>query len=306
MLDDLSARARVVASAGDEYPSGLRDLSDAPEQVRIVGELPDLSRSVSIVGTRLADDEALDFTHSFARRLAFEGVVVVSGGAVGIDRAAHEGALDGGGRTVVVLPIGFDKPYPAANHDLFERMIDDAGCLLTEVSDGVDMQKGRFLTRNRLVAALGHSTVVIQAPARSGALSTARHAKTLGRPVFATPASPWDPRGSGNLMLLQKGARICMGPGDVLSGSAVGVGVLEAPGLENGQDNPDYGNLSPSEQQILDLLRGRARHAEDLCHRTGIPAFEVQRSILSLLVRGLVEEKPGGRFQSCRRSPKPY
>lgn len=97
-----------------------------------------------------------------------------------------------------------------------------------------------------------------------------------------------------------------MGPGDVLSGSAVGVGVLEAPGPENSQDNPDYGNLSPSEQQILDALRGRARHAEDLCHRTGIPAFEVQRSILSLLVRGLVEEKPGGRFQSCRRSPKPY
>jgi DNA processing protein len=305
MLDDLSAQARVVASAGDEYPSGLRDLSDAPEQVRIVGELPDLCRSVSIVGTRLADDEALDFTHSFARRLAFEGVVVVSGGAVGIDRAAHEGALDGGGRTIVVLPIGFDQPYPADNHDLFKRVI-RAGCLLTEVSDGVDMQKGRFLTRNRLVAALGHSTVVIQAPARSGALSTARHASALGRPVFATPASPWDPRGSGNLMLLHKGARICMGPGDVLSGSAVGASVYRASGPKESPEDPDISNLSPSEQQILDALRGRARHAEDLCHRTGIPAFEVQRSILTLLVRGLVEEKPGGRFQSCRQSSKPY
>lgn len=305
MLDDLSGRARVVASTVDEYPRSLRELSDAPERLRIVGDLPDLSLSVSVVGTRLADDEALDFTYGFARTLAFRGVVVVSGGAVGIDRAAHEGALDGGGRTIVVLPIGFDRPYPAANHDLFERVV-GAGCLLTEVPDGTDMQKGRFLSRNRLVAALGHSTVVIQAPARSGALSTARHAQALGRPVFTTPASPWDPRGSGNLRLLQKGARICMGPGDVLSGSAVGAGVFEASGRIKGQNNPNYSNLSPSEHQILDALRGRARHAEDLCHRTGIPAFEVQRSILSLLVRGLVEEKPGGRFQSCRRSPKPY
>lgn len=305
MLDGLSGRARVLASADDQYPRGLRELSDAPGHLRIVGDLPDLSLSVSIVGTRLADDEALDFTYGFARKLAFEGVVVVSGGAVGIDRAAHEGAVDGGGRTIVVLPIGFDKPYPAANHDLFERVI-SAGCLLTEVPDGTDMQKGRFLTRNRLVAALGHSTVVTQAPARSGALSTARHAKALGRPVFTTPASPWDPRGSGNLILLQKGARICMGPGDVLSGSAVGAGVVDASGPKDGRDNPNYSNLSPSEHQILDALRGRARHAEDLCHRTGIPAFEVQRSILSLLVRGLVEEKPGGRFQSCRRSTKPY
>jgi len=305
MLDDLSGRARVVVSACDDYPKRLHDLSDAPDELRIVGDFPDLSLVVSVVGTRLADDEALDFTHSLARKLAFEGAVIVSGGAVGIDRAAHEGALDGGGRTIVVLPIGFDQPYPPANYDLFERVV-DAGCLLTEVPDGTDMQKGRFLTRNRLVAALGHSTVVVQAPARSGALSTARHAKALGRRVFATPASPWDPRGSGNLTLLRAGATICMGPDDVLSGSAVGAGVLTASDPKNGQDNHNYSNLSQSEQQILDALRGRARHAEDLCQRTGIPAFEVQRSILGLLVRGLVEEKPGGRFKSCRRSNKPY
>ncbi len=305
MLDDLSGRARVMSSTCDEYPARLRDLSDAPDEVRIVGELPDLSHAISIVGTRLADDEALDFTHRLARTLAFEGVVVISGGAVGIDSAAHEGALDGGGRTVVVLPIGFDRPYPDANRDLFERVV-GAGCLLTEVPDGTDMQKGRFLTRNRLVAALGQSTVVVQAPARSGALSTARCAKALGRVVFVTPASPWDPRGSGNLTLLRKGARICMGPDDVLSGSAVGAGVSTPRGSENDRNNHNSNNLSQSEHQILEALGGRARHAEDLCQRTGIPAFEVQRSILSLLVRGLVEEKPGGRFKSCRRSNKPY
>lgn len=304
MLHDLSARARMVTSACDDYPPGLRDLPDAPSSFRVVGELPELHRALSIVGTRRADEEALDFAYELGRDVALNGYVVVSGGAVGIDRAAHEGAIDGGGRTVVVLPTGLDTPYPPANHALFARAI-DAGCLLTEVPDGADAQPGRFLTRNRLVAALGRSTIVVQAPARSGALSTARLARKLGRRVFVVPASPWDSRGSGNLRLLRGGARICANVGDVLSDSP--------PGGDSGAANPstdnesaqEYDNLSLSEQKILHFLRGRARHPEDLCQRTGIPAFEVQRSILQLLVRGLIEEKPGGRYQRCRASSKP-
>ena len=288
-----------------DYPTALRDLPDAPVGLRIVGELPDLQRVVAIVGTRRADDEALDFAYSLARDVVLNGCVVVSGGAVGVDRAAHEGAIDGGGRTVVVLPIGLDAPYPPANHDLFER-VRGAGCLLTEVEDGVAPQPGRFLKRNRLIAALGRSTVVVQAPARSGALSTARFAKRLGRPVFAVPASPWDPRGSGTLMLLRGGAQVCVGPGDVLSESAPGGGGPAAEPTEKNENFYDFSNLTQAEQTILQSLAGRARHPEDLCQRTGIPAFEVQQSILRLLVRGLVEEKPGGRYQTCRRGRKSY
>ena len=271
----------------------------------MVGDLPDLRRAISVVGTRRADEEALDFAYSLARHAALNGVVVVSGGAIGIDRAAHEGAIDGGGATVVVLPIGFDAPYPRANHDLFRRVC-EAGCLLTEVADGADAQPGRFLTRNRLIAALGRSTIVVQAPSRSGALSTARFATRLGRPVFAVPASPWDPRGSGNLSLLAKGARICVRPADVLSETALtGSGRRPTPPKKTEKAH-DFSNLTQPEQTILQSLGGRARHPEDLCQRTGIPAFEVQQSILRLLVRGLIEEKPGGRYQSCRSGSQPY
>lgn len=270
-----------------------------------MGELPDLTRAIAIVGTRRADDEALDFAHLLGREAALRGVVVVSGGAIGIDRAAHEGAIDGGGRTVVVLPTGLDAPYPKANHDLFARAI-QAGCLLTEVEDGAGAQRGRFLTRNRLVAALGRSTVVVQAPARSGALSTAAIARRLGRPVFAAPASPWDPRGSGNLKLIRGGARICVRPGDVLSETPLREGRQAGRLLEENEKPIDFKDLTQAEQTILDSLGGRARHADDLCRRTGIPAFYVQRSILKLLVRGLIEEKPGGRVQRCRGGSKPY
>ena len=305
MSGGLRGRARSITMSCSDYPVRLRDLPDAPSSFRVVGELPDLTRAVAIVGTRRADEEALDFAHALAREAVLHGWVVVSGGAIGVDRAAHEGAVDGGGPTVVVLPTGLDAPYPVANRDLFERA-SRAGCLLTEVHDGAAPQPGRFLTRNRLIAALGGSTVVVQAPARSGALSTARVAKHLGRPVFAVPASPWDPRGSGSLRLLREGARICAGPGDVLSETALGGGGRAAESSIQNENTHDFSNLTQAEQTILQALQGRARHAEDLCQRTGIPAFEVQRSILQLLVRGLIEEKPGGRYQSCRGRSQPY
>ncbi len=305
MLDDLPARARSLTLGEKDYPIGLRDLSDTPGEIRIVGELPDLRRAVSIVGTRRADDEALDFAYSLASAAVLNGFTVVSGGAVGVDRAAHEGAVDGGGRTLVVLPTGLDPPYPWANHDLFERVIDN-GCLLTEVEDGADAQPGRFLTRNRLIAALGRSTIVVQAPARSGALSTARFAQRLGRLVFAVPASPWDPRGSGNLRLLSKGARICVRPADVLSESAPSGTSRPAKAPKNKGNSYDFNNLTQPEQTILQSLQGRARHPEDLCQGTGIPALEVQQAIVRLLIRGLIEERPGGRYKSCRSRSEHY
>ena len=229
----------------------------------------------------------------------------MSGGAVGVDRAAHEGAVDAGGSTVVVLPTGLDPPYPRANHDLFER-VPGAGCLLTEADDGVAARAGRFLKRNRLIAALGLSTVVVQAPARSGALSTARFAQRLGRPVFAVPASPWDPRGSGNLWLLRRGARICAGTADVLSESASRGGGHSAGSAIKDKNIHDISDLNQPERTVLRSLSGRSRHPDELCHRTGIAASEVQQSILRLLVRGLIEEKPGGRYQTCRSGRKPY
>jgi DNA processing protein len=302
---DFIARARLVSALCPDYPSALCDLPDAPCLFRICGELPVLTRTLSIVGTRRADDEGLEFAFELARDAVHAGLVVISGGAVGIDRAAHEGAMEAGGRTVVVLPTGFDPPYPRANHDLFLRAA-AAGCLLTEVDDGCAPQPGRFLTRNRLVAALGQSTVVVQAPARSGALSTARQARRLGRKVFAVPASPWDPRGSGNLMLLRDGARICTRPADVLSETAPQGEDRAATSVDVQVESEFFNTLTHSEQTILRTLAGRARHPDDLCRRTGIPAFQVQRSILELLVRGLIEEKPGGRYQVCRAGRKPY
>jgi predicted Rossmann fold nucleotide-binding protein DprA/Smf involved in DNA uptake len=120
------------------------------------------------------------------------------------------------------------------------------------------------------------------------------------------PASPWDPRGLGNLRLLRSGAKVCVRPADVLSESAPGGGSDESSRRKKPRETSDLSDLSQPEQAILHNLAGRARHPDEVCQRTGIPAFRVQQSILRLLVRGLIEEKPGGRYQSCRAGEKPY
>lgn len=290
-----------ILLGSSDYPRGLCGLEAPPVELRVLGRLPSLTRSVAIVGTRHADEEAMDFTYELASSLARAGWVVVSGGALGIDRAAHEGALDAGGQTVVVLASGFDPPYPSENAELFARAARE-GCLLTEQPDGTSPRPGRFLQRNRIVAGLAGATVVTQAPARSGALSTARHAGSLSRPVFATPASPWDSRSAGNLTLLLQGARVCVNANDVLS-EVTPRPDRPAQGLPSRpRKASEFESLTVQEAQILRSLGGRARHPDELCRQSGIPASEAQRTILSLLVRGLIEERPGGRYRSCRRT----
>ena len=299
MPTDLAAIARELTLGTASYPRQLSDLSKPPASIRVVGELPCLRRAVAIVGTRRADDEALDFAYGLARSLALQGCPIVSGGAVGVDRAAHEGALDAAGSTIVVLPSGLRPPYPSANGPLFDRASREA-CLLTEVDDGVEPRAGRFLARNRLIAALGRATVVVQAPTRSGALSTAGHARSLGRPVLATPAAPWDPRGAGGLGLILQGARVCIGPNDVLSELALGPIVNAVQRGSSVQKSHDLNGLSAEEARVFQALGQRSRHPDDLCAHTGIPVSDVQRTILRLMVMGLIEERPGGRYRICR------
>src|SRR5690606_22400838 len=152
-----------------------------------------LERSVAIVGTRTPDPEAAELARDLAYELGQAGCVVLSGGARGIDAAAHEGALDAGSPTVAVLATGLASAYPPTHGALFGR-IANRGALLTESDDEAAPQAYRFLRRNALLAALAKVVVVVQAPIRSGALSTAAHARRLGRDLLAVPWAPFDVR----------------------------------------------------------------------------------------------------------------
>jgi DNA processing protein len=294
---------RTLTPVDPAWPKGLTDLPDPPSALRVRGELPSLSGAVAVVGTRYADDDGLSFARQLGRDLASAGRAVISGGALGIDAAAHRGALDVGGATVSVLASGFAPAYPHANRNLFAA-IERSGALLSEAPDGVPPDRWTFLRRNRLVAALAETVVVVQAPLRSGALSTAAIARKLERPVLSVPYAPWDARGAGCVQLLRRGARICTSLRDVLSVPAREAGkgpesaTEAAPEAEArpAETTLDVSQLDDQGRAVWRALGTRPVHADNLARTLGVPIMRVQHALLELLVLGLAVEPSPGRY----------
>jgi len=184
-----SVQASVELS-GERLPPRLSDLSNPPACLHLIGELP-RGPAVAVVGTRRASVEGLAFTRAFAAELAAAGVAVLSGGAKGIDTAAHEGALDVGGVTVVVTPAGFQRPFPKQNAELFRRVVASGGAYLSLFPDDAPADRPTFFARNACLVALAHVVVVTQSPFISGAANAAKWARQLGRPLYIVPHSPW-------------------------------------------------------------------------------------------------------------------
>lgn len=261
----------------------------------MIGRLPGLDGAVAIVGTRFADEDALEFTRTLAAELAAAGRTVISGGARGIDAAAHRGALDAGGFTLAVLASGFDPPYPPEHAELFAEIC-GAGALVCEHPDGTPPHRGRFLERNRLIAALASAVVVVQAPVRSGALSTAALGIRLKRPVFTVPYPPWSERGSGCLGLLRRGARICTSSRDVLSVPAHRTEPGIAPELSFEEKADDFGDLDEHSRAVLRALSRRPRHPDELASSLRLPILKVQQCLGQLALLGLADAKHDGRY----------
>lgn len=272
-----------ITRESETYPARLRDLDDPPAKVWTRGALP-AGQAVGVVGTRRASPEALAFTERLARTLARAGVAIISGGAEGVDAAAHRGALEGGGTTLVVHGTSLAALFPKRHKRLFVQILEAGGGWLTETPVGAPSEGWRFLRRNRLIAALADLLIVVQAPARSGALSTARAARALDRPVLAVPSSPWDLRGAGTLGLLVAGARICRGPDDVLA-------LLGLPGVP--VDPPPAPPVSPDADRLLKALREGPAHADALVVRTALTAAQVQVALIELSVVKRVRQAGG-------------
>ncbi len=197
---------------GDEaWPQSLGDLGEtSPRALWYQGEPTCLSEPlVAIVGSRAASTYGLTIATDFAYDLGRVGVGTISGGALGIDAAAHRGALASAARTVAVMAGGVDRPYPVANSGLFGDILRAGGLLCSEQPPGAICHRHRFLARNRLIAALAQVCIVVEAPYRSGALSTAHHALTIGRDVGAVPGAITSPNSAGSHRLLREGA-ICV------------------------------------------------------------------------------------------------
>lgn len=216
--------SNLLAPGDPEYPERLSDLKNKgpdgevgpPPTLYVRGAIPAMP-GVAVVGTRDATEEALSFARRLARELCEAGLCVWSGGALGVDAAAHEGALEGGGATVVVMGGGLAQPYPRENIPLFDRVLASGGALVARVEDDTPPLPGLFLRRNEILAAATEATVVVLAGVQSGARSTAAAARRVGRLLLVVPQAPWDTRGAGCALELTLGARAITRAADVLA-----------------------------------------------------------------------------------------
>jgi DNA processing protein len=204
----------VVADDDPSYPSRLLRLSAPPPLLCVRGRMPTAERAVAIVGTRSPTGADCEMARTLALRCAGLGVTVVSGLALGVDTAAHAGAIEGGGQTVAVLGCGISVIYPQRNRGLAERIV-RRGALISETSPRAPVSVASLMARNRITAALASAVIVVASGLRGGSLATARHAERLGLQVAAVAWDDIHPKREGNTMLLESGATALHRPEDL-------------------------------------------------------------------------------------------
>ncbi len=264
--------------ADPAYPAGLKNLPDPPPFIELIGTLPALPM-IAIVGSRAATAAAVTETHQMAGALADQGFGVISGGAIGIDTAAHEGALAVGGVTVAVLGSGLSNLYPERNRALF-KAISGSGALLSTLPAHAPPRGWNFPRRNRLIAALARGVLVSQASTRSGSLHTASWARRLGLPVMALAGSP------GCNRLIQQGAARVASAKDMVE-VLRGGGGAPAPPAPTGRD----------QAALLELMSQDTFSLDSLAIKTGWSIARVALILIQLELGGFVEPLGGGRYR---------
>ncbi len=283
---------RLILRNDPEFPSSLSQIPQPPLALYIRGKLPDFSKAIAIVGTRRATAEGRALASSLAEDFVRAGFVVVSGLALGIDAAAHEGAVRVQGSTVAVIASGADVISPRQNERLGESLL-ARGAIVSEYPCGSEAIAYRFLERNRIVSGLALGVVVIEAPESSGALVTARFALEQGRDVFVVPGSVRHPNYRGSHALIKSGAALITEARDVL----LGLG-FEEPATTFNRALADV-VLDEKEKLVINVLQSLVAGCtlDYLTERTGFDVAEMSRRMTGLLLKGIVRED-GGRFHA--------
>ncbi|MEM5316278.1 DNA-processing protein DprA [Paraburkholderia sp. JHI869] len=331
----------LITLADPAYPARLLDMPDPPPLLYVKGRLELLhARAVAVVGSRSATPQAIDDAARFARTLAAAGLTVVSGLALGVDGAAHRGALHESGGTVAVIGTGADLVYPPAHHPLATEIVAH-GTLVSEWPLGTPARSANFPQRNRVIAALVEGVVVVEAAQRSGSLITARLANEMGRDVFALPGSIHAPLTRGCHGLIKQGAQLVETPEEVLDALNVGrpSGAARGPAARQGQrrqkvsvpfdrmqreagetlplplESPrsepprarraegqkPAASLGTEARRLLQALGHAPATVEILAQRTDMPEAVLQGTLLQLELAGHLDALPGGWFVRASR-----
>lgn len=284
----------VLAPGEAGWPPALSRGAGRPAVLAGRGSFPE-GPALAIVGTRGSSPEGDALAGELAAAWVARGGWVVSGGARGIDAAAHRSALAAGGRTVVVAGTGLGHPFPFNHRSLFRR-IEEAGAVVSEYPPIFPGRPWSFLDRNRIIAGIAEAVVVVEAPPRSGALSTARFALKCGKKVLTVPGNPADPRSAGARSLLDRGASPLRGPEDLPA-------CREAPGPLFAVDRSRRPPQDPAARRVLEALvvdgdgDGGGWHLDEIGRRLALDPGTLSAALLELELGGFVDALGGGRFR---------
>ena len=305
--------ARAIVSLGDlRYPQALLDTEDPPLLLYLMGPASLLEhqpfpsdRCLAVVGSRNPTAQGAENARLFARALCGAGLTIVSGLALGVDAAAHEGALEAAtsagsiAATIAVVGTGLDRVYPRKNLDLAHR-IAAHGLIVSEYPLGTPPLPGNFPKRNRIISGLSQGTLVVEAALASGSLITARMAAEQGREVFAIPGSIHAPQSRGCHALIRQGAKLVESAQDVLE--ELKIPATTVPGLpQEGVNAPGAAASDETEDPVLAALGYDPMGLDALIARTGMDASTLQVALLELELDGRIARLPGGLFQRVGR-----
>lgn len=286
----------VVTQTDAEYPAMLREIYDPPVVLYVKGQLTERDKnSVAMVGSRQTTHYGIETARKLAYQLAYTGVTVVSGGARGIDTAAHQGALSGKGRTIAVLGTAINVVFPPENGELFER-IAAHGAVISQFPFNRNGDRQSFAIRNRIVAGMTLGTVVVEANLTSGSLITANFATEYGRQVFAVPGRIDSPRSKGCHDLIKKGAKLCEGVEDILSEFEYLFPSSNRPPTASETGCLPALELSENEQKVYDALGKEEVSIDDVIRQCGLPASATSVALFSLEMKKLIRQLPGKMF----------
>ena len=286
----------VLIQSDENYPASLREIYDPPLVLYVKGELTAKDKNcVALVGSRMTTHYGIETARKLAYQLAYTGVTVVSGGARGIDTAAHQGALSGKGRTIAVLGTGINLVFPTENAELFERIAAN-GAVMTQFPFNRPADKQSFPIRNRIVAGMTLGTVVVEANLSSGALITANFATEYGRQIFAVPGRIDSPRSKGCHDLIKKGAKLCEGVEDILSEFEYLYPATNRPPSPGETGVLPVLELSDNEKLVYDSLGHDELAIDEVIRKCGLPSSAVSVALFSLEMKRLVKQLPGKIF----------
>lgn len=303
----------AITLSDPDYPTALLEAPDPPSVLYAIGDLRLLrSPGVAVVGSRNATAQGIENARQFSASLSQSGLTVISGLALGIDAAAHEGGLTGPGRTIAVVGTGLDRVYPARHRDLAHR-IAEQGLVVSEFPLGTPPLPGNFPKRNRIIAGLARGTLVVEAAVGSGSLITARLATDAGRDVFAIPGSIHAPQSRGCHWLIKQGAKLVDQAQDILDelrlqwpnaipSDASAMAQPSGATASTAEPTGPWSKGSPDMQAVLTALGHDCLGLDALGARCGLDAARLSAVLLELELSGQVARLPGAVFQALYRA----